>query len=180
MSDSTSRTESPVAMPTPDMYPGFEADFRLPMPTAQINSEIAKKFQGRQSPVTGVAVAALGGGNAAIIIDVNQWPLPKRIEIPVVLSATATPFPCLTMTFVDPPALLSMLLPLLQNHLPAELSVDKSQARLDLRPLLINMGFAAWLPCLHKLQLAVEPKRFVVDASVRVPETNITKSISAP
>ena len=78
-------------MPTPDMYPGFEADFRLPMPTSLINAEIAKKFQGRQSPVTGVAVAALGGGNAAIIIDVNQWPLPKRIEIPVVLSAAAAP-----------------------------------------------------------------------------------------
>ena len=167
-------------MPTPDMYPGFEADFRLPMSTALINSEIAKKFQGRQSPVTGVAVAALGGGNAAIVIDVNQWPLPKRIEIPVVLSAAAAPFPCITMTFIDPPTLLSMLLPLLQTHLPAELTVDKAQARLDLRPLLINIGFAAWLPCLHKLQLSVEPSRFVVDASIRVPETNINKFISAP
>jgi len=167
-------------MPTPDMYPGFEADFRLPLPTALINTEIAKKFQGRQTPVTGVAVAALGGGNAAIIIDVNQWPLPKRIEIPVVLSAAAAPFPCLTMTFIDPPTLLSMLLPLLQAHLPAELTVDKAQARLDLRPLLINVGFGTWMHCLHKLQLSVEPSRFVIDASVRVPETNTTKYLSAP
>ena len=169
-----------MAMPTPEMYPGFEADFRLPMPTGLINAEIAKKFQGRHSPVTGVAVAALGGGNAAIIIDVNQWPLPKRIEIPVVLSAAAAPYPCITMTFIDPPTLLSMLLPLLQAHLPPELTVDKAQARLDLRPLLINMGFAVWLPCLHKLQLSVEPSRFVVDASLRVPEANIPKQIAAP
>jgi len=162
------------------MYPGFEADFRLPMSTAFINSEIAKKFQGRQSPVTGVAVAALGGGNAAIVIDVNQWPLPRRIEIPVVLSAAAVPFPCITMTFIDPPKLLSMLLPLLQTQLPAELSVDKAQARLDLRPLLNHIGFAPWLPCLHKLQLSVEPSRFIVDASIRVPEATIKKHISDP
>lgn len=161
-------------MPTPDMYPGFEADFRLPISTANINTELAKKFHGRQSPVTGIAVAAIGGGNAAIIIDVNQWPLPKRIELPVVLSAAAMPFPSLTMTFVDPPTLLSLVLPLLQAHLPAELTVDKAQARLDLRPLLTNMGFAAWLPSLHKLQLSVEPSRFVVDASVRVPEASAT------
>jgi hypothetical protein len=73
-----------------------------------------------------------------------------------------------------------MLLPLLQTHLPPELTVDKAQARLDLRPLLINMGFAVWLPCLHKLQLSVEPSRFVVDASLRVPETNNSKNTSAP
>lgn len=166
-------------MPTPNMYPGFEADFRLPLSTALINSEIAKKFQGRQSPVTGVAVAALGGGNAAIVIDVNQWPLPKRIEIPVVLSAAASPFPCITMTFIDPPTLLSMLLPLLQAHLPSELTVDKAQARLDLRPLLSSIGFAAWLSSLHKLQLSVEPGRFVVDASIRVPESKTNRQVSS-
>ena len=161
------------------MYPGFEADFRLPLSTALINSEIAKKFQGRQSPVTGVAVAALGGGNAAIVIDVNQWPLPKRIEIPVVLSAAASPFPCITMTFIDPPTLLSMLLPLLQAHLPSELTVDKAQARLDLRPLLSSIGFAPWLSNLHKLQLSVEPGRFVVDASIRVPESKTNRQVSS-
>jgi hypothetical protein len=161
------------------MYPGFEADFRLPLSTALINSEIAKKFQGRQSPVTGVAVAALGGGNAAIVIDVNQWPLPKRIEIPVVLSAAASPFPCITMTFIDPPTLLSMELPLLQAHLPSELTVDKAQARLDLRPLLSSIGFAPWLSNLHKLQLSVEPGRFVVDASIRVPESKTNRQISS-
>ncbi len=166
-------------MPTPDMYPGFEADFRLPLSTALINSEIAKKFQGRQSPVTGVAVAALGGGNAAIVIDVNQWPLPKRIEIPVVLSAAASPFPCITMTFIDPPTLLSMVLPLLQAHLPSELTVDKAQARLDLRPLLSSIGFAPWLSNLHKLQLSVEPGRFVVDASIRVPESKTNRQVSS-
>ena len=73
-----------------------------------------------------------------------------------------------------------MLLPLLQTHLPPELTVDKAQARLDLRPLLVNMGLAVWLPCIHKLQLSVESSRFVVDASLRVPEANITKLISAP
>lgn len=161
------------------MYPGFEADFRLPLSTALINSEIAKKFQGRQSPVTGVAVAALGGGNAAIVIDVNQWPLPKRIEIPVVLSAAASPFPCITMTFIDPPTLLSMVLPLLQAHLPSELTVDKAQARLDLRPLLSSIGFAPWLSNLHKLQLSVEPGRFVVDASIRVPESKTNRQVSS-
>jgi hypothetical protein len=84
------------------------------------------------------------------------------------------------MTFIDPPTLLSMLLPLLQTHLPAELTVDKAQARLDLRPLLINVGFGAWMHCLHKLQLSVEPSRFVIDASVRVPEASTTKYLSAP
>lgn len=170
MIDSTSKEQTSHARPIPSDYPGFEADLRIPIQTSQINAEIARTMPTQSGPIVGIAVAALASGNAALIIDMNQWPLPKRIELPVMFLATALPYPGLVMTFLDPPKLLQMIMPTLHSHLPAALTLDRTQARLDLRPLIEQAGVGEWLPFLRRLQLTLEAGRVIVTASIRVPE----------
>ncbi len=117
---------------------GTRLEAELAVPGAWFNRRLQEvAATGRLRPITAVSVAFLPENRAVLLLAVDRFPLPRRIELPMTLHAESPqPAEGVLELGLEPTGLLRVALPLLAPWLRADgVSLDGNILRLRLASL---------------------------------------------
>jgi hypothetical protein len=151
--------------------PGTQIKGKLPVPGALINQALKEKLAKKSTPVKGVMVALLEGNKAIAVIAIDQFLLPKTLELPFTIEPmVAKNGTLIAQIELEPPGgLVGVLIPLLAGLMPG-VTASGTTLSIDLGAQLKAKSGHDFAPLIEKLELSTRRGFLDIAFSLRVPE----------
>jgi hypothetical protein len=151
--------------------PGTHIKGKLPVPGALLNQALKDALTKKSGPVKGVMVALLEGNKAIAVIAIDQFLLPKTLELPFTIAPTVAKNGTLVATIeLEPPGgLVGVLIPLLAGLVPG-VTATGTTLSIDLGAQLKEKSGHDFAPLIEQLELTTRRGFLDITFSLRVPE----------
>lgn len=151
--------------------PGTQIKGKLPVPGALINQALKDALAKKSGPVKGVMVALLEGNKAIAVVAIDQFLLPKTLELPFTIEPTVAKNGKLIATVhVEPPGgLVGALIPLLAGLMPG-VTANGTTLAIDLGAQLQEKSGHDFTPLIDTLELSTRRGFLDITFSLHVPE----------
>lgn len=151
--------------------PGTRIKGKLPVPGALINQALKDALAKKNGPVKGVMVALLDGNKAVAVVAIDQFLLPKTLELPFTIEPTVAQNGKLIATIhLDPPGgLVGALIPLLAGLVPG-VTANGTTLSIDLGAQLKEKSGHDFAHLMESLELSTRRGFLDVAFSLQVPE----------
>jgi len=156
--------------------PGTHLRGTLPVPSALLNQALREALAQKNGPVKGVLIALLDDNKAIAVVALEQWPLPKQVELPFSISpVVARGGKLLASITLDPPGgLLGALIPMLAGLVPG-VRASGNTLEFDLGAQLKEKSGHDFTPLIEKLEIRTRRSFLDITFALRVPETEAPK-----
>lgn len=145
----------------------------LALPGAWLNRQSVKAVaSGKAGPITGLSIALLENQRAVILIALDRFPLPRRVELPVlILPVSPEPRALALEMQLEPSGWLRMLLPLFAPLARGQgLALDGNRLRLRLADFAENPIASSIAAHVREIQWATSPGSLHVNFFWEVPD----------
>ena len=153
--------------------PGTQIRGKLPVPGALINQALKEALAQKSGPVKGVMVALLEDNKAIAVVALDQFLLPKQLELPFTIQSIVARNGKLIATIqLEPPGgLVGILIPLLAGLVPG-VTASGTTLSIDLGAQLQEKSGHDFAPLIQSLELSTRRGFLDIAFSLRVPEEN--------
>lgn len=154
--------------------PGTQIKGNLPVPGALLNQALKDALAKKSGPVKGVMVALLDSNKAIAVVAIDQFLLPKTLELPFSIEPTVARNGQLIATIhLEPPGgLVGVLIPLLAGLVPG-VTANGTTLSIDLGTQLKEKSGHDLAPLIDKLELSTRRGFLDIAFSLRVPEEKV-------
>ena len=154
--------------------PGTHLQGKLPVPGALINQALKEALAKKSSPVKGVMVALLDENKAIAVVAIDQFLLPKTLELPFTIQPTVAKNGKLIVTVQLEPTsgLVGVLIPLLAGLMPG-VTTSGMALSLDVGARLKEKSGHDFTPLMERLELGSRRGFLDISFSLRVPEETV-------
>ncbi len=151
--------------------PGTQIKGNLPVPGALLNQALKDALLKKSGPIKGVMVALLEGNKAIAVVAIDQFLLPKTLELPFTIEPKVAKNGQLVATVhLEPPGgLVGVLIPLLAGLVPG-VTANGTMLSIDLGARLQEKSGHDLAPLIEKLELSTRRGFLDIAFSLRVPE----------
>lgn len=151
--------------------PGTQIKGKLPVPGALINQALKEAIAKKGGPVKGVMVALLEENKAIAVVAIDQFLLPKTLELPFTIEPTVAKDGKLIATVqLDPPGgLVGVLIPLLAGMVPG-VTANGTTLSIDLGAQLKEKSGHDFASLIDTLELSTRRGFLDIHFALRVPE----------
>ena len=151
--------------------PGTQIRGKLPVPGALINQALKEALSKKNGPVKGVMVALLEDNKAIAVVALDQFLLPKTLELPFTIEQTVARNGKLIATIqLEPPGgLVGILIPLLAGLMPG-VTAQGTTLSIDLGAQLKEKSGHDFAHLIDRLELSTRRGFLDIVFSLRVPE----------
>ena len=151
--------------------PGTQIKGTLPVPGALLNQALKDALAKKSGPVKGVMVALLDGNKAIAVVAIDQFLLPKTLELPFSIEPTVARNGQLIVTIQleSPGGLVGVLIPLLAGLVPG-VTANGTMLSIDLGTQLKEKSGHDLAPLIEKLELSTRRGFLDIAFSLSVPE----------
>jgi hypothetical protein len=151
--------------------PGTHIQGKLPVPGTLLNQALKEALAKKSGPVKGVMVALLEGNKAIAVVAIDQFLLPKTLELPFTIQPTVAQNGKLIATVeLEPPGgLVGVLIPLLAGLMPG-VTASGTTLSIDLGARLKEKSGHDFGHLIERLELSTRRGFLDISFSLRVPE----------
>ncbi|WP_309707812.1 hypothetical protein [Armatimonas sp.] len=151
--------------------PGTHIKGTLPVPGALLNQALKDVLAKKGGPVKGVMVALLEGNKAIAVIAIDQFLLPKTLELPFTIEPVVANNGKLVavIELESPGGLVGALIPLLAGLMPG-VTANGTTLSIDLGARVKEKSGHDFAPLIESLTLSTRRGFLDISFSLRVPE----------
>lgn len=156
--------------------PGTYLRGTLPVPSALLNQALREALAQKSGPVKGVLIALLDDNKAIAVVAIEQWPLPKQVELPFTIAPVVAKngklIAAITLDKLE--GIIGMLIPLLAGLVPG-VKANGNTLEIDLGAQLKEKSGHDFTPLIEKLEIRTRRSFLDIAFALRVPETEVAK-----